>query len=976
MSRFLVHGLHVQPSKSACLNVCLGRRSFSAIAVQNQVSCRLGAPMLPDVGYAPTDGRVVTTCPGLCSARASTSIAKPVRHPAGGATRSLKSGFLGSENSVCQEVSLKRDSGSKRTPVVANLGGAGVRMASVRSAEASLVARTLEEQWIRETEIYSVPAPLPLAAWLDTLSPDILAVLDRIHTHGGKAYLVGGCVRDAICGVVPREVDITTNLHPEQMLEIFGDAAEETGSRFGCVTVHHGTAILEITTLRRDGDYKDSRRPESVVYTEFLVEDLARRDFTINAMAVCARSRRLYDPFGGMLDAMSNVLRCVGADRSRHLSEDGLRVWRAYRFLDAGRRGVRYVERSTLDALHNPDVVKAAGAVAMERVWKELSKILVGIHACDVLALMARTGVLQLALPDTGIHAGSRGVVAQKYLLREWRKHHAAHPHHRQSRVSFQHLLEELSDREMRGGEASMLHKGYLLGGQLLPSTATGGSVAGVVGGSSADASAGFRPASSSSGSSSSSSPSLPVSASSLSSMATAAATATTATAVPMAAASTTAASHAAASHGLAHAHPPVCTEPVNVRSLETIACGEPLPSCHPLDRVAQKYRSFVVLDLQATCCAKMPGSGSELSCREIIEFPAILLQAQEDGSLRQVSEFNTFCRPARHPVLTPYCLEVTGIAQSTVDKGIPLGEALERFTGWLMAHGAGSVEDTVVVTCSDWDIKSLLAKQCESEGLPLPPIFDCWVNAQISYREHYLRPRSSLLLMLSELGLPFNGYHLRGMDNVRAAAAVACRLAQDGCVFTPTTWRDGTCHYAGEAPHLAIARLALLLGMSGPRAMERDLKNLRVRKDEAGQIQAITHMLGRLPDPASVEELRVYRCVLGQHLCAQLVLEAAWARSHAELSGDYSGVEKVERVETALRQLPDLRAGSTPLVSGDFLMERLGLRTGMKLGRLKEWLFRLQVEKDLACREEVCGLLDGLDWQMSDPKAWPSLTW
>ena len=126
-------------------------------------------------------------------------------------------------------------------------------------------------------------------------------ILETLETAGHRAWCVGGCVRDALLGRAPEDWDVTTAARPEETMALFGDRAVPTGLRHGTVTVRTAAGGVEVTTLRRDGAYRDHRRPESVTFTDSLEEDLRRRDFTVNAMAADLAGD-LYDPLGGRAD--------------------------------------------------------------------------------------------------------------------------------------------------------------------------------------------------------------------------------------------------------------------------------------------------------------------------------------------------------------------------------------------------------------------------------------------------------------------------------------------------------------------------------------------------------------------------------------------------------------------------------------------------------------------------------------------------
>lgn len=226
----------------------------------------------------------------------------------------------------------------------------------------------------------------------------VCRVLDRLEAAGYEAYLVGGCVRDFLRGVPPHDFDITTSALPEETLAVFSDRRTiETGLRHGTVTVLSDGMPLEITTYRVDGAYTDHRRPDNIRFTPSLTEDLARRDFTVNAMAYSPR-RGLADPYGGREDLSAHCLRAVGDARKR-FGEDALRILRALRFA------------STLGFSLDADTAAAARelaptvlSVAAERIREELSRLVVGPSAVSVLLEYA--DIVSLLLPGARPHSG------------------------------------------------------------------------------------------------------------------------------------------------------------------------------------------------------------------------------------------------------------------------------------------------------------------------------------------------------------------------------------------------------------------------------------------------------------------------------------------------------------------------------------------------------------------------------------------
>ena len=179
---------------------------------------------------------------------------------------------------------------------------------------------------------------------MEELPLDLIEILNLICHNGGGVWIVGGAVRDWMIGHKPSDIDIAVDLTPEEMLEIFNDAIL-TGEEFGTVSLRGKNCLYQATTLRTDGEYIDGRRPENVTWGMSLREDLERRDFTINAMAIDVARKLLYDPHDGRTDISRGIIRAVGNAHQR-LSEDGLRIMRAYRFADRRESGVWDIEHS------------------------------------------------------------------------------------------------------------------------------------------------------------------------------------------------------------------------------------------------------------------------------------------------------------------------------------------------------------------------------------------------------------------------------------------------------------------------------------------------------------------------------------------------------------------------------------------------------------------------------------------------------
>lgn len=221
---------------------------------------------------------------------------------------------------------------------------------------------------------------------------DVSAALDRLRSRGFRANPVGGCVRDSLLGILPEDWDICTSGRPEETLACFGDCKTiPTGLRHGTVTVLWRGRSLEITTYRRDGAYSDHRRPDGVDFVDDLAEDLARRDFTVNAMALSPEGE-VIDPFGGQKDLERGLLRCVG-EPERRFREDALRILRLVRF--AARLGFAPEPDTLAAAMACRDLLPA---LAGERVLKEVCLFLEGEKAGDCLP-WARP-ILEPVLPE------------------------------------------------------------------------------------------------------------------------------------------------------------------------------------------------------------------------------------------------------------------------------------------------------------------------------------------------------------------------------------------------------------------------------------------------------------------------------------------------------------------------------------------------------------------------------------------------
>ena len=211
------------------------------------------------------------------------------------------------------------------------------------------------------------------------LPEEIRALLFRLREAGHAAYAVGGCVRDTLLGRTPKDWDLCTSARPEEIEAVFaGDRIAETGLKHGTVTVVRNRVPYEITTFRVDGDYTDHRHPDQVEFVDRVDEDLARRDFTMNAMAL-GPAGEIIDLFGGQRDLRAGIVRCVGEPEKR-FEEDALRILRAIRFASQLDFSVEEGTDRAIRALY-PTLEK----VAAERKREELLKTLCGPGAGRIL---------------------------------------------------------------------------------------------------------------------------------------------------------------------------------------------------------------------------------------------------------------------------------------------------------------------------------------------------------------------------------------------------------------------------------------------------------------------------------------------------------------------------------------------------------------------------------------------------------------
>ena len=223
-----------------------------------------------------------------------------------------------------------------------------------------------------------------------TLDPGAAALLDALHTAGYAAYAVGGCVRDSLLGRTAHDWDLCTSALPQQVMELFGtEQCIPTGLQHGTVTIKYGGQLYETTTFRTEGSYTDGRHPDAVQFVPDVREDLARRDFTINAMAY-NEAEGLVDPFGGQADLQNGLLRAVGEPQQR-FTEDALRILRLYRF--AARFGFA-LDAATARAARQ--LAPHLDCISAERIQEELAKLL----AAPQPGAYLEPAVLAVVLPE------------------------------------------------------------------------------------------------------------------------------------------------------------------------------------------------------------------------------------------------------------------------------------------------------------------------------------------------------------------------------------------------------------------------------------------------------------------------------------------------------------------------------------------------------------------------------------------------
>ncbi len=233
---------------------------------------------------------------------------------------------------------------------------------------------------------------------------EVKIILEKLKSAGFEAYIVGGCVRDFLLGHEPKDWDVTTNAKPEEIQKVFPDSFYE--NTFLTVTVKMPGMEVEVTTYRSEAKYSDKRHPDAVEYAKTLEEDLSRRDFTVNAMAIdheawnMKHGTGVIDPFGGQEDLKKKIIRTVGNANDR-FGEDALRMLRAVRFaavLDFT------IEEKTAEAIKKNSLW--IDAVSKERIRDEFVKMVMSLRAADGVELLREFGLLKIIIPELQENVG------------------------------------------------------------------------------------------------------------------------------------------------------------------------------------------------------------------------------------------------------------------------------------------------------------------------------------------------------------------------------------------------------------------------------------------------------------------------------------------------------------------------------------------------------------------------------------------
>ena len=226
--------------------------------------------------------------------------------------------------------------------------------------------------------------------------PPLLTDFGKVFSEAGfKAYLVGGAVRDMFMKIPAHDWDIATNATPQDVIGLFKFVVP-TGIEHGTVTVHYKGNEIEVTTFRTESGYSDGRHPDSINYAATIEEDLARRDFTMNAIAASLEDGLVVDPYGGQEDIKNKVIRTVGAPHERFM-EDGLRPVRALRFAS---KLAFSIEKDTYSEIFKKEIQEKVASISIERFRDEFEKIMASPKPSVGLKLLEETGLLSIFIPE------------------------------------------------------------------------------------------------------------------------------------------------------------------------------------------------------------------------------------------------------------------------------------------------------------------------------------------------------------------------------------------------------------------------------------------------------------------------------------------------------------------------------------------------------------------------------------------------
>ena len=238
--------------------------------------------------------------------------------------------------------------------------------------------------------------------------PSLLIDFGKVFSQAGfKAYLVGGAVRDMFMKADAHDWDVATNATPQDVIKLFKFVVP-TGIEHGTVTVHFKGVEIEVTTFRTESGYSDGRHPDSVNYAATIEEDLARRDFTMNAIAASLEDGTIVDPYGGQEDIKNKLIRTVGVAHERFM-EDGLRPVRALRFAS---KLAFSIEKNTYSEIFKKEIQEKAASISIERFRDEFEKIMVSAKPSVGLKLLEETGLLAIFIPEFQI---CRGCIQSDY---------------------------------------------------------------------------------------------------------------------------------------------------------------------------------------------------------------------------------------------------------------------------------------------------------------------------------------------------------------------------------------------------------------------------------------------------------------------------------------------------------------------------------------------------------------------------------